>query len=140
MRGNEEMVVYRPKNGSIVVHMSLSPDQFKRYTGNPEAPHAEGYAKLPTRELVSDLRYEAERMNSLLDKGHGVGYDLDKMSYAPGKYNYDGHMALMVRDVAMQQRRTVDGLAAKGIKMPVLDMMDGATRENWNARRKSDLK
>lgn len=76
-----------------------------------------------------------------MDRGHtGEGYgDLSKMTYTPGELNYRGHMAIMVRDVAMSQRAHADGLAAKGIKVPVLDMMDEKTRVNWAKRRKKDF-
>ena len=118
----------------------LSPDQFKRYHGNPDTSSAKWSAEnISTRELVRDLHGDSDRMNRLIDKGHGEGWDLGSMDYEPGKYAYSGHMALMVRDVAFSQRSTVDALAAKGIKMPIMDMMDTGTRDAWVKRRKSDI-
>lgn len=116
--------------------MALESEQFKYYQGNPE--NARGYGDLPTRELVSEMHWNSQRMNTMLDRGYGKGYELEQMSYAPGKYNYAGHQAIMLRDIAQSQRQVADGFAAKGIKMPIMDMMDTKTRENWDARRKKD--
>lgn len=117
----------------------LNPDQFKTIQGNPNAKGAEWWKTQPTRDLVHEMKWNSDRMNRLLDKGYGEGWDLAGMDYEPGKYGYSGHQALMVRDVAFAQRDVADGFAAKGIHMPVMDMLDTQTRDNWQKRRKSDL-
>lgn len=115
--------------------MTLNPDQFKQYTGDASKA-SEWWKTQPTRELVSEMKWNSQRMNDLTDRGHGAGWDLPGMNYEPGKYAYSGHMALMVRDVAFDQRNVADAFAAKGIHMPVLDMLDTQTRDNWTKRRR----